>query len=268
MVVMGGGGHRAPCTQHHNQNYSTCCIHFGKLKTRLFWAAYSAHQSQSPNMTTSQPPSNSSTPPAQQQSPSSALGIKTDTPRWLHYGAWGTAVLGPVVLFMPPRRVGFQAVVIATGTFAAINLLVHDYTGTTLAGRYRDRFSSATASTTSSADSSTSDFLPEKAKRTQELMRRERERREAALPEAERRALQEERERKELASRGIFQRLWLGDAKGDWREERRRKEKEALEEGKGYGDLIVEQVKEVFVGSSKKDGDGSRNENDNTDHKK
>lgn len=219
-------------------------------------------------MTTPQPPSNVSTPPAQQQSPSSALGIKTDTPRWLHYGAWGTAVLGPVVLFMPPRRVGFQAVVIATGTFAAINLLVHDYTGTTLAGRYRERFSSAATAASSSPSSGTSDFLPDKAKRTQELLRRERERREAALPESERRALQEERERKELASRGFLQRLWMGDAKEDWREERRRKEKEAVEEGKGYGDLIVEQVKEVFVGTSKKDGDGSRDENNNTNDKK
>lgn len=188
----------------------------------------------------------------------------------MHYGAWGTAIVSPIVLMMPPRRVGFQAIVLASGTFAAVNLLVYDYTGTTLLGRYRERFSAAKSATAHAAASQhdTTSFLPEKAQRTQELLRLEALRREAAAPEAERRRLQEAREKREAANRGFWASLWMGDAKENWREERLRKEREALEEGKGYGDLIVEQVKEVFV-SSKKEGEGSQEaENKNTDDKK
>lgn len=188
----------------------------------------------------------------------------------MHYGAWGTAILSPVVLMMPPRRVGFQAIVLATGTFAAVNLLVYDYTGTTLMGRYRERFSAAKSATTTAVttQNDATSFLPEKAQRTQELLRLEALRREAALPEAERRKVQEAREKREAANRGFFSSLWMGDAKEGWKEERRRKEKEALEEGKGYGDLIVEQVKEVFT-TSKKEGEERQDaESKNTDDKK
>lgn len=143
---------------------------------------------------------------------------------------------------------------LATGTSYATNILMYDYTGESIYQRTMRRFQSF-------GDSG----LPEKAKRTQELMRLERERKEAQLPEAERRRLQEEREKREIAQRGVLQRLWMGDEKGNWKEERAKKDKEALEEGKGYGDLIVDQVKEVF--SSKKEGD-DKNDAKNDDNKK
>lgn len=151
-------------------------------------------------------------------------------------------VLGPIALFKPPRKMGLQALMIATGTFYASNIVAYDFTGQSMYQRFVRRW-----------DNMVDGGLPEKARHTQELMRLERERREAALPEAERRRLQEERERKERAARGPLQRLWMGDEKENWREERARKDREALEEGKSYGDLIVEQVKEVF-GSEKKSG--------------
>lgn len=209
--------------------------------------------------------------------PQAPSPLKTSTPPWLHYSAWAITLAGPVLLLMPPRRVGFQAVVIATGTFAGVNVLVHDHTGTTLLGRWRDRFRGATTTTTDDDASAavTHSDLPAKAQRTQALLRREREAREAALPEPERRALHEARARQE---RGLWHRLWYGDvSKEQWLAERERREKEALEEGKGYGGLIIDQVKEVFIGSSSRrpeeEGDGSRGEeknknNSNTDDKK
>lgn len=145
---------------------------------------------------------------------------------------------------------------IATGTSYATNILMYDYTGESIYQRFVRRFQSIPSS---------SDGLPEKAKRTQELMRLERERREAQLPEAERRRLQEEREKKELAQRSLWEKIWMGNEKGNWKEERAKKDKEALEEGKGYGDLIVEQVKEVF--SSKKGGSDETNEEDGENKK-
>lgn len=101
------------------------------------------------------------------------------------------------------------------------------------------------------------DSLPEKAQQTRELLRRQRERREAALLLEEQRRLRDEREK----ARGPLEKLWVGNEKENWREERRKKEEEALAEGKGYGDLILEHIKEAF-GSKKNDVDKGEAKND------
>lgn len=191
----------------------------------------------------------------QQQSNLSQPPASNKTPDWLHYMAMVCVVAGPVALFMPPRRVGLQAVFLASGTSYATNILAYDYTGESIYQRFVRRW-----------DRALNGGLPEKALRTQELMRLERERREAALPEAERRRLQQERERKERESRGPLANLWMGSEKETWREERARKEKEALDEGKGYGDLIVEHVKDAF-GSEKKSGQDKKGPNPDDDGK-
>lgn len=196
--------------------------------------------------------------PAQpSSSPATTPAAKTETPSWLHNSAIGVAILGPIALLMPPRRVGFQSLFLSGGTFWATNLLAYDYTGESITQRFDRRWRSVFDG-----------GLPEKARRNQELMRLERERREAQMPEAERRALQEERERRELASRGPLAKLWMGSEKGNWTEERRKKEKEALERGEGYGDLIIEQIKEVFTGGEKKDGEETRDSKSEGDGKK
>ncbi|ROW11655.1 hypothetical protein VPNG_05594 [Cytospora leucostoma] len=194
-----------------------------------------------------------------QPSPSATTpaAAATETPPWLHKSAWGVAILGPIALLMPPRRVGFQSLLLSGGTFWATNLLAYDYTGESITQRFDRRWKSLFDG-----------GLPEKAKRNKELMRIERERREAALPEAERKALQEERERKELAARGPLTKLWMGSEKGDWMAERARKEKEALDKGEGYGTLIIEQIKEVFSGGDKKNGEETKDSKSEGNDKK
>lgn len=204
-------------------------------------------------MATPQPPP----PQAPTQAPSTTPAAKAASPPWLHNSAIGVAILGPIALLMPPRRAGLQSLLLSGGTFWATNLLAFDYTGESITQRFDRRWNSVFDG-----------GLPEKARRTQELMRLERERREAQLPEAERRALQEERERRELASRGPLTKLWMGSEKGNWTEERRKKEKEALERGEGYGDLIIEQIKEVFTGGEKKDGEETKDPKSEGDNKK
>lgn len=110
--------------------------------------------------------------------------------------------------------------------------------------------------------------LPEKAWRRREEMRLERERREAALPEEERAALRAAREKKESAQRGFVERFWMGKETEDWKAERARKEKEALEEGKGYGDIIVGQLKEVLTGKTDGEGEAKKREEDEQNRKK
>ncbi|CAN8095344.1 unnamed protein product [Discula destructiva] len=209
-------------------------------------------------MATTTPPPPPPPPQATQQQPSQDHPPATAharTPDWMHYGAWGVAILGPIALFTPPRRVGLQAILLATGTSYATNILAYDYTGESIYQRTIRRWNALAG-----PDDGNGSALPEKARRTQEIMRRERERREALLPEAERARLREEREAKERASRGVLERLWMGTEKEGWKEERARKEREALQEGKGYGDLIVEQVKEVFSSPSKPGEEGEKKE--------
>lgn len=79
-----------------------------------------------------------------------------------------------------------------------------------------------------------------------------------------------EEERRELyakkrAAMGPLGRLWTSDEGEDWRDQRLRKESEAIAEGKGYGHLIVEHVKEAF---GYKNDDAESDETKNDDQKK
>lgn len=57
---------------------------------------------------------------------------------------------------------------------------------------------------------------------------------------------------KEKESKGIVKRIWYGGEGEDWKEKRDQREKEALENGDGYGGLIMNQIKEVFNFEKKK----------------
>jgi hypothetical protein len=46
--------------------------------------------------------------------------------------------------------------------------------------------------------------------------------------------------------------IWMGEEKEGWKEKRLREEQEALDDGRGYGGLIMDQIKEVWYGSEKK----------------
>lgn len=49
-------------------------------------------------------------------------------------------------------------------------------------------------------------------------------------------------------TRGLAKRLWMGDEGPGWQKRRLEREREELEGGKGYGDIIMDQVREVFPG--------------------
>lgn len=59
-----------------------------------------------------------------------------------------------------------------------------------------------------------------------------------------------------VGEKGIIGRLWMGEEKEGWKERRLEEERRALEEGKGYMDMIFEQVWEVWNWGGKKDGEG------------
>lgn len=59
------------------------------------------------------------------------------------------------------------------------------------------------------------------------------------------RALREKMEL-EKKERGVLEKLWMGEEGSDWKKKRDERERVALQEGKGYADLIMEQIWEVW----------------------
>ncbi|KAL8715624.1 MAG: hypothetical protein Q9225_006375 [Loekoesia sp. 1 TL-2023] len=57
------------------------------------------------------------------------------------------------------------------------------------------------------------------------------------------------REKEETGVAGLARKLWYGSETEGWKERRIREEKEALEEGRGYGGLIADAVREAFGGA-------------------
>ncbi|QSZ36918.1 hypothetical protein DSL72_009008 [Monilinia vaccinii-corymbosi] len=151
-----------------------------------------------------------------------------------------------------------------TTTFIGGNHLAYEYSGVSMMNRIQNRVM---------AFSSTE--LSEKAKETQRKIREARETKrkeesgrfsgqtlrfqddgakgEGVLEALEKRSAGDSTVNKveEGMTEGILEKIWLGGEGKDWKEKRDQKEKEALKAGKGYGDLIMEQIWEVWSGGKK-----------------
>ena len=56
--------------------------------------------------------------------------------------------------------------------------------------------------------------------------------------------------------KSLLRQLWMGDEEPGWQRRRLERERRELESGKGYGDIIMEQVWEVFPGFGGREGGG------------
>lgn len=62
---------------------------------------------------------------------------------------------------------------------------------------------------------------------------------------------------REMQDKGVMERVWMGGETEGWKERRLREEQEALDSGKGYGDLIKEHIWDVWTWG-KNDGEGKK----------
>ncbi|PSS12863.1 hypothetical protein M430DRAFT_36099 [Amorphotheca resinae ATCC 22711] len=196
-----------------------------------------------------------STPQAPSPSTTTTNSSSIDQAKLIHNMSVAALIACPILILIPPRKFDIYTIALLTGTLVSANQLTYEYSGRSFATRWGERLA---------AFSSTE--LPPKAQEMQERLRREREVRDAArlgvsvraqeveagskiLEEVERRREGEGKGKKE---RGILERVWYGQEGDDWKQKRDQREKEALEEGKGYGDLIMEQIWEVWNWGGKK----------------
>ena len=175
----------------------------------------------------------------------------------VHNVSLAALIVCPLVMALPPRKFDIYTGLLMTGTFLGGNQLTWEYTGRSFMDRMKARMMSI--------QELGGDGLPEKAKIMQGRLREERERerlRKEAMQEVytnpgkeenaeskERGVLEEVRKKKEeneRRERGIIEKVWLGGEGPDWKAKRDQKEREALEEGRGYGGLIMDQIWEVW----------------------
>ncbi|RYP05533.1 hypothetical protein DL764_003710 [Monosporascus ibericus] len=175
---------------------------------------------------------------------------------FIHNVALGVTPIALGALFLPPRKLDLRQVILGGVAVWGTNQLVHDYSGRSFAQRFGARMEQLSGTA-----------LPEKAQRTQTLLRAEREEKrrrqleqarataEPGLSEADRALLGEQKERRgRERGRSPLEALWMGDQDDDWKEKRDRREKEALSEGGGgYWGLITDQIAEVWNGAKKKE---------------
>ena len=126
----------------------------------------------------------------------------------------GLLVVCPIIMLLPPRRLDLYTFGLGGMWAASANHALHVSSGRSILQRV----------------SSTGSELPtERAREMQRLLREQR--------EAEGKQQQQQQ--------GVLERVWMGGEKEGWKERRLREEKEALEKGEGYGDLIAKQIWEV-----------------------
>ncbi|KAG5990879.1 hypothetical protein E4U54_004014 [Claviceps lovelessii] len=149
----------------------------------------------------------------------------------MHNMALAGAIITPLAMLLPPRKIDIRFFVLA-GTFSlATNHLAHEYTGQSIYSRFGNRVGSV-------FDNS----LPEGARRTQQLLREQKER-----DDAEKQRLLAADHKNKTA--GLVKDLWMGGETEDWQEKRAEEHRQSIEEGKGLSGIIFEQIADVWNGN-------------------
>ncbi|OAA40262.1 hypothetical protein NOR_05823 [Metarhizium rileyi] len=159
----------------------------------------------------------------------------------IHNIALAGAIITPLAMLLPPRKMDIRFFVLA-GTFSlATNQLAYEYTGQSIYGRFGNRVGTV-------FDNS----LPEGARKTQQLLREKKEK-EAAERHRE---IQEKNK-----TAGMVKDIWMGGESENWQEKRAEEHRRSIEEGKGLSGIIFEQIADVWNGNygkkeTKKGDDG------------
>ncbi|PGG96088.1 hypothetical protein AJ80_09876 [Polytolypa hystricis UAMH7299] len=185
---------------------------------------------------TDSPPSTS-----QPSTPSSTVINRVEEfKRFKHYTALTLLVASPIIIALPPRKLDFYTISLGAVFLISANHLTTVRTGRSItANIFQPSF-----------------IQPLPSEKAQAVHAQMRAAREAQIRDAAITGLSEE-EVEKLKKRqqpGVVERVWMGGETEGWKEKRLREEQEALDEGKGYADLIVDHIWDVWTWG-KKDGE-------------
>ena len=138
----------------------------------------------------------------------------------LHAAAIGTLIVAPVLALLPPRKLDFYTISLCGMGAYSGNYLWRERTGKSIWQRAVEN----------QGDSS----LP--TERAREYNRQYK-------------LQQEEQMRKDgkQAQQGVLEKVWMGAETEGWKERREKEVQEKLKEGKGYGDIITDQIWDVWT---------------------
>lgn len=176
---------------------------------------------------------------------------------FIHNSAIAGVIVAPLAMLLPPRKMDFRFMILAGAFSIASNQLVYEYTGSSIYSRFGGRMGSLVGTD-----------LPEGAKRTQQLLREHRER-----EAAEKRKAEQAQEEEKTGVAKKLNDVWMGGEDKDWREKRAEEHRQKFEEGKGIGDIIMEQVADVWSGNwgksaKKQNGEASSSDDASPTEKK
>ncbi|KAA8648180.1 hypothetical protein EYZ11_000544 [Aspergillus tanneri] len=169
---------------------------------------------------------------------------EADYERFKHYAAMTFLVASPVLIALPPRKLDPLTVLLSTAWCVSANHVTRERTGRSIVERIESRI----ASTSSVAGELPSD-------RAQEIQATLRAARDARVHEGS--LVGEELEKlkaRQRQEKSILEQVWMGKETEGWKERRLREEQQALDEGKGYGDLIKEHIWDVWTWGQKDQG--------------
>ncbi|RCI08846.1 hypothetical protein L249_4808 [Ophiocordyceps polyrhachis-furcata BCC 54312] len=144
---------------------------------------------------------------------------------FLHKAAIAGVIITPLAILLPPRRLDLRFAVLFGTLSLATNHLAWEYTGESIWARFGRRVSSFTD-------------LPEGAKRTQQLLREQQQQQQRRGDQAQ-----------QHGAAGLLHDLWMGGETEDWRRKRAEEHRKSMEDGKGLGYLIMEQIGDVLSGN-------------------
>lgn len=192
----------------------------------------------------------SSSAPSPPSPPSSTTAIDSSRAQaqLIHTVSIACVVLCPVILALPPRKLDVYSVALVSSTLVGGNQLAQEYTGRSILTRIKEvgapqprritipapdnaihhSLTSRVSGSTIGREADRSNAEPFGESKTNLTTR--------ILVEVQKKKSEEEHKSVLSETRG----------KSQWKKERDDREKEALEEGKGYGDMISEQIWEVW----------------------
>lgn len=160
----------------------------------------------------------------------------------IHNIAIASLVICPVLALLPPRKLDFYTISLVGLTGYSANHL------------YRESYGRAIWQRAPREPSGPGANLP--TDRARDFQRQLRERREAELRSQGK--TESTLPDNSLPEGSIAEQVWMGGEPPDWKERREKEIREAMAEGKGYGDIIMDQIWEVWNWGKKRESeDGS-----------
>ncbi|KFH47380.1 hypothetical protein ACRE_017140 [Hapsidospora chrysogenum ATCC 11550] len=168
--------------------------------------------------------------------------------RFLKNSAIAGAVICPLAMLLPPRKIDVRFFVLASTFSLSTSHLAKVYTGESLYARFQRRANGLVDSATG---------LPPEAQRTQQLLR---EHRAAQAAQKQRQADEEEEGRRKAGLAKVVDDVWMGGEDKDWQKKRLEEHQRSFAEGKGMTGIIMDQIADVWSGNwrpdAKKKADG------------